>query len=371
MKRESVTSSMPGNALLLGKSQLGSAAPAAKGHANLDPAAEASLVAADWHRSAESLILACTRIKDAFLTFGNEQALLKAFITGLVDGRVLSRAEAKLGRAAPKLSKLIKIGDQADLLRRTEIFPFLGPSYTTIYHVTVLFEKLPKGDEEQTIKELERILAKCPGELSRDYLIEETSRLKKGLKPKRSAATGVTAARVSGEPPAAQKPRDLIAAGEEFDLLVLTPREKDLAHLRADYSDGSTLARCLPLHRLTAHDAAAIIMARMSDVPVIEDKLLPLCGFRRLSRVLLVQRPTCPDVTDAEVMITAEHGEMRLNPPEDGNWFDDAGPIDSLAIAARLFPATSRRLHVFAPAQADGWHCLVGDGSWAERPSLR
>src|SRR5262249_30717449 len=173
MKRESVTSSMPGKALLLGKSRLGSAPPAKEGHANLDPAAEASLVAADWHRSAESLILACTRIKDAFLTFGKEQALLKAFITGLVDGQVLSTAEAKLGRAAPKLTKLIKIGEHAELLRREQISRLLVPSYTTVYHVTVLFEKLSKGDEEQSIKELERILAKCPGELSRDYLIEE------------------------------------------------------------------------------------------------------------------------------------------------------------------------------------------------------
>jgi len=105
-------------------------------------------------------------------------------------------------------------------------------------------------------------------------------------------------------------------------------------------------------------------------VPVIENKLLPLCGFRRLSRVLLAQRPTSPDITDAEIIIMAERGKMRLSPPEDGGWLDDAGPIDSLAIAARLCPDASSRLQVFAPAQADGWRCLVGDDSWAEVPSV-
>jgi hypothetical protein len=369
MKRESETSRVSGGALLLGKSALGSAAPAAKGHANLDPAAEGSQVAADWHGSVASLILACVRIRNALLTFGEDRALLDAFLAALVEGHVLSRSEAKLGRAAPKLSKLIKIGEHADLLRRKELSRLLVPSYTTVYHVTVLFEKLPKGDEEQSIRELERILAKCPGDISREYLIEQTRRLK--VKPKRSAAKGVTAARVSGEPPAAQKPRDLIEAGERFDLLLLTPGNKDLALLRADYPDGSMLERCLPLFQLIEDSAAAIIAARISDVPAIENKLLPLCGFSRLSRVLLARRPASPDITDAEVIITAQRGEMRLSAPEDDMWLDDAGPIDAVKVAVRLCPAASRRLHVFAPAQTDGWRCLVGDDSWAENPSVR
>jgi hypothetical protein len=108
MKHESDTSRIPGNAALLGKSELGSAAPSAKGHANLDPAAEGSQVAADWHGSVASLIFACVRIRNALLTFGEDRALLDAFLAALVEGHVLLRAEAKLGRAAPKLSKLVK-----------------------------------------------------------------------------------------------------------------------------------------------------------------------------------------------------------------------------------------------------------------------
>jgi hypothetical protein len=355
----------PPVAVLRGKTSSGDAAPATTGHADLNPAAEASLVAADWHRSAESLILACVRIKDDLLAFGQDQTLLEAFLTGLVDGHVLSRAEAKLGRRAPKLVKLVKIGEHAELLRQKEISPFLVPSYSTIYQLVVLFEQLPKG--EQGTKELARILAAHSGEISREYLSEETRRLKQ----MRSAAKGVTAARITSEPVAEQKPDNLAEAGKKFDLLLLTPREKDLAFLRADYADGSTLQRCLPQLKRIEHSAAAVIAARIFDLPMIVNVLLPLCGFLRLSRVLLARQPTSPDVTDADVFVTAQRGEIRFSPPEDPRWLDDADPIDSAEIAARLFPATSRRLHVFASAKADGWHCLVGDDSWAEQPSLR
>src|SRR4051812_31623208 len=75
-----------------------------------DPAAEGSQVAADWHGSVESLISACVRIQGAVLVYRNSPGQLEAFLTALVDGRVLREPEAKLGLASPKLSKLIKIG---------------------------------------------------------------------------------------------------------------------------------------------------------------------------------------------------------------------------------------------------------------------
>ena len=74
-------------------------------------------------------------------------------------------------------------------------------------------------------------------------------------------------------------------------------------------------------------------------------------------------------VTDAEVLITAERGEMQLSPSE--AWLNDAERIDAPTMAARLYPLTSRRLHVFAAAHTDGWHCLVGNDSWVEEPSIR
>src|SRR5262245_54951918 len=354
----------PPVAVLRGKISSGDAAPVTTSHANMNPAAEASLVAADWHRSAESLILACVRIKDDLTAFGQDRTLLEAFLTGLVDGSVLSRSEAKLGRRGPKLFKLVKIGEHADLLRRKEISDFLPPSYSTMYQLVVLFEQLQKG--EQGTKELARILAAGHGEISREYLSEQTRRLKQ----KRSGAKGVSPAPVRSEPIGEVKPGEL-TEGERFDLLLLTPREKDLAFLRADYADGSTLQRCLPQLKRIEHSAAAVIAARVFDLPMIVNILLPLCGFLRLSRVLLARQPTSPDVTDADVFVTAQRGEISFSPPEDPRWLDDADPIDSAGFAARLFSATSRRLSIFSSAKADGWHCLVGDDSWAEQPSLR
>jgi hypothetical protein len=332
----------------------------------MDPAAEASLVAADWHGSAESQILACVRIRGDILTFEKDQAAVRAFLAALVDDHVLPRAEAKFGRAAPKLCKLIKIGEHADLLQRKEIIPFLEPGYTTLYQLVVLAEELPK-DKEQRVTELLRILANCRGEVSRDFLIEETRRRKQA----RRAAKRVAAARITGEPSDAQTLPPLIEAGQQFELVLLTPGERDLARLRADYADGSTLERCLPQLKRIEHSAAVVIVARISDMPLLANVLLPLCGFPRLSRVLLARQPTSPDVTEAEIFVTAERGEIGLSAPEDARWLDDADPIDSAAIAARLFPAASRRLHVFASAQTAGWRCLVGDDSWAEEPSLR
>jgi hypothetical protein len=51
----------PPVAVLRGKTPSEDVAPATIGHADLNPA---SPVTADWHRSAESLILACVRTKD-------------------------------------------------------------------------------------------------------------------------------------------------------------------------------------------------------------------------------------------------------------------------------------------------------------------
>jgi len=355
----------PGNTLLRGKSTQDRVANVTNAHSNMDPTKEASLVAADWHGSAESQILACVRIRGDILTFEKDQAALRAFLAALVDDHVLPRAEAKFGRAAPKLCKLIKIGEHADLLQRKEIIPFLEPGYTTLYQLVVLAEELPK-DKEPRVTELLRILTNCRGEVSRDFLIEETRRRKQA----RGAAKRVAAARVTGEPSAAaQTLPALIEAGEQFELVLLTPGERDLARLRADYADGSTLERCLPQLKRIEHSAAVVIVARISDMPLLANVLLPLCGFPRLSRVLLARQPTSPDVTEAEIFVTAGRGEIALSAPEDAKWLDD--PIDSAAIAARLFPAASRRLHVFASAQTTGWCCLVGDDSWAEEPSLR
>jgi hypothetical protein len=118
--------------------------------------------------------------------------------------------------------------------------------------------------------------------------------------------------------------------------------------------------------------AVVVIVAREADRPVIADRLLPLCGPRvsGVSRVLLVRRPASPDITDAEVIIIAHRRDVQPCMPENGVWFDDAGPFDPLAVAEGFCPGAARKAHVFAPARTEGWACLVGDDSWFAMPSI-
>jgi len=137
--------------------------------------------------------------------------------------------------------------------------------------------------------------------------------------------------------PKGSRTHDLWESGDRFDLVLLTPRERDLKHLLADYGDPQALRRCLPLHLATEEDVAVVIAARVSDLRAITD-VLAIYGFKRPSRILLAARPERADVTAAEIFILAERGDVGFSEPE-GGWLDGADPI---AIAAKLYPDVSR-----------------------------
>jgi len=126
-----------------------------------------------------------------------------------------------------------------------------------------------------------------------------------------------------------------------------SPSERDLKHLRADYAGAQTLKNCLPPHAHLEGSAAIVVAAKIHDLPVIADVLLPLAGFKRPTRVLLARRPASPDVTDAEVLIAAERGDIGSSAPE--GWLDDVNPIE---IAEMLYRDASWTLHLFATAKA-------------------
>ena len=71
---------------------------------------------------------------------------------------MLTAKEAKLGLNSPKLIKLRLIGEHKDFLRREDIARFLGPSYSTIYQLIVLYGELPKGDDEEKVERLAGIV---------------------------------------------------------------------------------------------------------------------------------------------------------------------------------------------------------------------
>jgi hypothetical protein len=160
-------------------------------------------------------------------------------------------------------------------------------------------------------------------------------------------------------------PHELYGTGKRFDLVVLTPGKDDLARLRDANLD--KLGECLPVREHVGDAAAIVIAAKVADLPVVIDRLLPLCGFNRPKRILLLGQPASPDVIGAKVLVTAERGDIAFcEPPE--VWLDDAAdPIDA---AEGLYEASST-LHLFATAKAKRAErrcVIVGNDGWKKLP---
>jgi hypothetical protein len=163
-------------------------------------------------------------------------------------------------------------------------------------------------------------------------------------------------------------PHELYGADERFDLVVLTPSKDDFARLRDANLDA--LSECLPLRKHVGDAAAIVIAAKVTDLPVVIGRLLPLCGFNRPKRILLRHQPASPDVIDAKVLVTAERGDIAFrDPPE--VWLN--GADDPIDVAEKLYEASST-LHLFAAANTkkadDPRRVIVGDDSWQKWPVL-
>jgi hypothetical protein len=194
---------------------------------------------------------------------------------------------------------------------------------------------------------------------------EQTTEPKAGTR-KPSAARPAIAK--SDERKAKIEPHGLWDSDTRFDLMLLTPSKYDLQRLADDYADPDALKKCLPLAEHVEESATIIVAARVRDLPVIANRLLPLTGFKRPTRVLLVGEPKSPDITDARIVITAKRGDIELTVP------DKLDEADVIEIAERLCPDASRTLHLFAntPAKASESRCVViGNDSWKQEPSVR
>jgi hypothetical protein len=171
------------------------------------------------------------------------------------------------------------------------------------------------------------------------------------------------------EPRASVKPQGLYGTEKRFGLVVLTPSKEDLARLRDAKLDA--LSECLPVRKHLGDTAAVVIAAKVTDLPVVLDRLLLLCGFNRPKRILLRGQPASPEVIDAKILVTAERGAIAFREPP-GVWLDEAAdPID---IAESLYEDASSMLHLFAAlkakkTKADDCRCVVvGDDSWQKLP---
>jgi hypothetical protein len=167
------------------------------------------------------------------------------------------------------------------------------------------------------------------------------------------------------EPRASAKSHELYGTDKRFDLVVLTPGKDDLARLRDASLD--KLGECLPVRKHIEEVAAIVIAAKFTDLPVVIDRLLPLCGFNRPKRSLLLGQPACPDVIDAKFLVIAERGDIAFREPPEV-WLDEAA--DPIGVAEGFYEA-SRTLHLFATAKAKKaeWRCVIaGDNSWQKLP---
>ncbi len=320
-----------------------------------EAAVEAALVVSGFRSGVRAVIDSCVRTNETIRRFRDDPDSIDAFLAVLVDGNVISRNEARLGKASPKLVKLCAIGAHCGLLNREEIFKFLEPGYTIIYQVVVLYNTL-RGDEDARLEQLVRILRQ-ERQVSREALIAWTDAAKRENRPA-SVELVSSSANGSGDN---VKPNAEI--GPNHSLVLLTPdHRRDLRKLNEEYVDRPRY--CQLVHDLVAEDATAVVVARLADLPIIENKLLPLIGFLGPFRVFLVREPVGPNVTDAEIFIVAHRGSVASVP--DFKWRSAVELFDAAAAAELLVPDATKRLHLFAAAPSDGWRSIVGEANWSQ-----
>jgi hypothetical protein len=311
-----------------------------------DPSAIALEVAEGIRSGARSLIGACTLLVDALHRFSSDADLKSAFLAALIRENVIPRRSTRLGDVDnSKLSMLRKIGEQAHLLLSVELSKYLEPGYSVLYHIIRLYEALA-GDHEVRIKRLVELF-EAEGHLSRDFLITQINVAKQSEKEAESANPWLNAGN-----------------GVAFDLVVATVLDRrHLRRLADDYADRPPL--CLKTHERVTKDAVAIIIARLAHLPVIENRLLPSCGFNTISNVLLSRAPFDPDVTDAEAIIFAERGSLERVRVADFQWLPDVEDLDPVVVASRLVPNAKHKLHLFAPKESAGWCSVLGEANWS------
>jgi hypothetical protein len=315
---------------------------------------------------------ACVKTLEATAKFKENVEAITAFLNPLVEAKVLSPNEARLGLASPKLSRLCKIGKYADRLRHEEVVRYFletGCSgHTLIYQFAVLLDETRTNQgEEEGIQQLVATLRREQIETRQGML--RLTRNMKDAKRSPSSIDPITAEPSRIEPEPGNEPRELNKPvdkdlGRGFDLIMATLQRSHSRKLRENW-EGPLLPRCLWTHKIVAESAVLVVVATLSDLPTIENVLLPYCGFGGVTpRVLLPHLPTNPEVTDARIVVVAECGSGQRARFSEIAWLREDEPIDPFAIADRLAPDAKKRLNLFASTETEGWHSLTDEDNW-------
>jgi hypothetical protein len=315
-----------------------------------DAASEAALVVSGFRSGVKAVIDACVRTNETIQRFRDAPNAVTAFLAGLVDGDIISRNEARLGKASPKLVKLCTIGSHSWLLNREEVLRYLEPGYTVLYQVVVLYNTL-QGDEQIRFEQLVQILR------------EERTTSREALSVRTAAAKRANRS-VEPTPSASHKLEGDI--GHSFELALLTPDRRDLRKLNEDYVDLPPFYQSA--RSLLADEATVVVVARVADLPVIENRLLPMLGFSGPSHVFLVREPIGSNITDAELVVIADRRQTSLK--LEFNWLSSDEPFDVISMAEQLVPTAGRKLHFFAKDEEPSvvrlgvWMSFTGASNW-------
>ena len=246
--------------------------------------------------ASEQVIRAGEIVFHAISIYGADRAAFKRFVAVLVTANILTKRDGELLQRSPKLKKLAAIGESAQFLRRPEICDRVR-GFSCLYQLHVLFKELP-GDEDCRVKALLAILAsgEAKGELSREYLEQETRRAKSQRRAPKS--------NIPSFAPASDKV--IKPAPASVGLVLMTPTVLDLKRIKDTFIDERNIGLCGRVHERCADAAIAVVEAPLHALPAITTHLL--AGFDN-PRIYLAANPAEPDVTEATVIIVATHGK--------------------------------------------------------------
>ena len=316
-----------------------------------DAAAEAIEVLNKLRSGPRAVIDGCARTSEVIDRFRDDPQAVDEFMAVLADGGVISHREAKLGLSSPKLSMMCQVGAHARLLCRDEVLEYFVSTgcagYTLFYQTAVLYRSFQGDDLSRFDQLVQTLRARRPD--SRQSLINLT----KEIKAQASASGKLEEASVFG------------ARSAKFDLIFAQLNHRLITRrLSEDHAD--RLPRCLRIHERVSEEALAVIVARLADLPIVANKLLPGFGFANVDRVFLLRYPGDPDVTDEQVVVVSARSRRDAARLPDFQWLPDEELVDADSLALRLAPNANNKLHVFAPADAQGWCSLVGEANWSQ-----
>ena len=152
------------------------------------PTADAHRVINLFGGASEQVIQAGEVVFHAIASYGDDEQAFERFVDVLVKANILTSHDKKFPKRSPKLKKLKKIGESAQLLRRQEVCARVK-GFSCLYQLLVLLDNLP-GDEGEQTEELLAILTagEAKGLLSRGYLEEKTVRRSPNVERQRTIA---------------------------------------------------------------------------------------------------------------------------------------------------------------------------------------